>query len=272
MCVSVSILCMNEEVNLADCLKSVSWSDDVVVFDSFSSDKTVEIAETAGARVFSREFDNYAAQRNAALNSVQYKHPWVLMLDADERVSKGLREEIAKLMSNGSDKKTALYRMRRKDIFLGKWLRRSSGYPVWFGRLIRVGNVRVVREVNEEYHTNGEIGHLSSHLIHYPFNKGIAFWLERHNRYSSMEANALVKETESKLKLRDALSSDPTVRRKLLKQVAFRIPCRPFVVFCYLYFFRLGFLDGAAGFTYCRLKAIYEYMIDLKVNELRHRE
>lgn len=130
----------------------------------------------------------------------------------------------------------------------------------------------MVREINEEYHTDGEIGHLQEHLVHYAFNKGIAFWLERHNRYSTMEAETLVEEVQGNLRLGDLFSSDPTVRRKFLKQLAFRMPFRPFLVFCYLYFARMGFLDGRPGFTYCCLRAIYEYMIDLKVKELRRRK
>jgi len=84
-----------------------------------------------------------------------------------------------------------------------------------------------------------------------------------------MEAEAFVKEAQDKLQLKDLFSSDPAIRRKFLKQLAFRLPCRPFIVFCYLYFFRFGLLDGLAGFTYCRLRAIYEYMIDIKIRELR---
>lgn len=268
--VSVLILTLNEEVNLPGCLESISWSDDIVVFDSFSSDKTVEIAENFSARVIQRKFDNYAAQRNAALD-VEYKNPWIFMIDADERPTEELTAEIKKLCSD-MDSKTTLYRVRRKDMFFGKWLKRSSGYPTWFGRLFKAGTVRVEREINEEYHTDGEIAHLQQHLIHYPFNKGIAFWLERHNRYSTMEAQTLIKEVQGKLHFKDLISSDPTVRRKFLKQLAFRMPCRPLLVFCYLYFVRMGFLDGVPGFTYCRLRAMYEYMIDLKVKELRRRQ
>ncbi len=253
------------------CLESVAWSDDIVVFDSFSSDRTVEIAKTAGVRVVQRKFDNYAAQRNAAMNEVEYKNPWILMIDADERVPQELKAEIEQLLSNG-DRGITLYRTRRKDFLFGRWLRRSSGYPTWFGRFFRTGKVTVKREVNEEYYTDSKIGYLREHFIHYPFSKGIAFWFERHNRYSSMEAEAIVKEVQDKLRFKDLFSSDPIIRRKFLKQLAFHLPFRPFVVFCYLYFVKLGFLDGMPGFTYCRLRAIYEYMIDLKVKEIQLRK
>lgn len=272
MGVSVIVLTLDEEINLPGCLETVAWSDDIVVFDSYSSDKTVDIAKAAGARVFQRKFDNYAAQRNAALNHVQYKHLWVLMVDADEQWPQEVYKEIMTAIKNDKNDGFSIYHFRRKDMFLGKWLRCSSGYPTWFGRLVKLGHIDVRRQINEEYHTDGKKGYLKTHFIHYPFNKGVAYWFERHNRYSSMEAETLIKEVQSGLRLKDLFSTDPTIRRKFLKQLAFHMPCRPLLVFCYLYFARRGFLDGMQGFTYCRLRTIYEYMIDLKVKELRQRK
>ena len=272
MNISVLILTLNEETNLPSCLEAVNWCDDIVVFDSFSTDRTVEIAEAARARIIRRKFDNYAAQRNAALNEVQYRYPWVFMIDADERFTPELRAEVEVVVLRQVRESVGLFRVRRKDMFLGHWLRRSSCYPTWFGRLIRVGKVRVEREINEEYHTDGEVGYLQEHLLHYPFNKGIAYWYERHNQYSSMEAAALIKETANSMLWRDILSRNPIVRRKAQKQLAYRLPVRPLLVFCYLYLMRLGLLDGKAGLAYCMLRAFYEFMIDLKVQETLRRE
>jgi glycosyltransferase involved in cell wall biosynthesis len=271
MAVSVLILTLNEETNLNDCLASVTWCDDVVVFDSFSSDNTVDLAKKNGARVIQRRFDNYASQRNAALNEVAYRHPWVLMVDADERVTPELHREIDSTLAQKEDG-TTLYRFRRKDLFFGRWLKRASGYPSWFGRLVRVGHIEVKRTVNEEYHTDGNVGFLREHMLHQPFNKGIAYWCERHNRYSSLEAACLIQETQGSLRWRDLLAGDPTIRRKALKQFGYRLAGRPLWVFIYLYLIQLGFLDGRAGFIYCILRAHYELMIDLKVLELRRRE
>lgn len=269
--ISILILTLNEEINLPGCLESVSWSDDVVVFDSFSSDRTVEIAEEQGARVFQRKFDNYAAQRNAALKEVDYQNPWVLMVDADERWDKEMAEEMESSLSDPANASKSLYHFRRKDMFMGQWLRRSSAYPTWFGRLVQPDKVWVEREINEEYHTDGEMGYLEGHFIHYPFNKGIAYWFERHNRYSSMEAESLVQEVQGAFPWKSLLSSTPTLRRKALKNLAYRLPFRPWLVFFYLYVFRMGFLDGVPGFTYARMRKMYEGMIDLKVKELRRK-
>jgi glycosyltransferase involved in cell wall biosynthesis len=269
--VSVLILTLNEEANLADCIDSCSWCDDVIVFDSLSQDRTREIALAKNARVIERPFDNYAAQRNAALTSVQYKHPWVLMVDADERVPADLAAE-ASAKAAAADPEMVMFRMRRKDFFLGQWLKRSSGYPTWFGRLVRIGRVRVERDVNEEYIADGRIEHLNSHLHHYPFNKGVAYWFERHNRYSSMEALAKVSMAVAEHKAWSLFGADPVARRRTMKQMLYRVPARPFIVFLYLYFIRLGVLDGHAGFQFSRMRAIYESLIDVKVMEIRRRQ
>lgn len=254
---------------MADCIKSVEWCDDIVVFDSYSKDRTVEIAAKAGCRVIQREFDDYASQRNAAL-AIDFKHPWILMIDADERVTPCLRQEI-ELSWDDQNNDCDLFRVRRKDFFMGHWLKRSSGYPTWFARLLRKGAVHVEREINEEYFAKGKTGFLKEHLYHYPFNKGISFWFERHNMYSSMEALRLIEESSMHFPWQSISSMDPVIRRKSLKQLAYRLPGRPLLVFFYLYFTRLGFLDGVAGMTYCVMRSMYEFMIDLKVLELRRK-
>ncbi len=268
--ISVLILTFNEEANLAGCLRSCAWCDDVVVLDSMSTDGTRAIAAAAGARFHERAFDNYAAQRNAGLTQIHYEHAWVLMVDADERVTPALVDEMDRAIA-AADPDTVLFRMRRKDYFLGRWLRRSSGYPSWFGRLVKLGRVRVAREVNEEYLADGNVGHLREHLIHHPFNKGIAYWIERHNRYSTMEAAAMLDARTAPLDWRAIAGLEPIARRRELKKLAYRLPLRPVIVFLYLFVVRGGFLDGRAGFAYSRMRAAYEMFIDLKVLESARR-
>ncbi len=269
--VSVLILTLNEEINIGECIDSCRWSDDVVVFDSCSSDRTREIALAKGARVVQRPFDNYAAQRNAALSTVAYAHPWVLMVDADERVPADLAAEIADSVGSATDR-VVMFRMRRKDFFLGKWLKRSSGYPTWFGRLVRPGRTHVQREFNEEYIADGDVAHLEAHLHHLPFNKGIDYWYERHNRYSSMEATLTLTMRSAPVSSFNLFVGDVIERRRRLKQIAYRMPMRPLMVFIYLYVVRMGILDGRAGFYFSRMRAAYEMMIDLKITELKRRE
>ena len=269
MSISVLILTLNEEINLPACLASVKWCDDIVVFDSYSSDRTMEIAKTAGARVVQRAFDNYAAQRNAALE-VPYKHPWLLMVDADEQLTLGLINEIQTKLGQ-DDSGISLYRMRRKDMFMGRWIRHSSGYPTWFGRLMRVGHVHVERSINEEYHTDGGIDFLQEHLLHYPFNKGFSSWIEKHNRYSTMEAELFEERSDADESIGNLFSRDQVVRRRAIKSLVYRLPGRPLLVFLALFVLRGGFLEGRAGFTYCVLKSFYEFLINCKVTENRLR-
>jgi hypothetical protein len=190
------------------------------------------------------------------------------MVDADERWSREMYEEMKDAIGRTGD--VSIYYFLRKDMFLGRWLR-HTGYPTWAGRLLKLGDVTVARAINEQYLTTGKKGYLQGHFIHHPFNRGVAHWLHRHNQYSSMEAQALAGEIRGRLVLRDLFSREPPIRRRALKQLAYRLPCRPWLVFGYLYFLRLAFLDGRAGLAYCRLRMIYETMIDLKIAELRRR-
>jgi glycosyltransferase involved in cell wall biosynthesis len=238
--------------------------------DSHSDDRTVELSQAAGAEVVYRAFDNYAAQRNFGLHQISYRTPWVLMLDADERMTPELHQEIVHRLSapNAAD---ALFRMRRKDMFMGRWLRRSSGYPTWFGRLARSDSVHIEREINEEFVTTGEVGYLDAHLVHFPFNKGVAYWIERHNRYSTMEAATLVKESRGNIQWNALFSRDPATRRKWMKQIAYRMPGRPVLIFLYLFLFRGGWLDGRAGLAFCALRFMYECMINAKIQEAKQK-
>jgi glycosyltransferase involved in cell wall biosynthesis len=268
---SVLILTLNEEANLPGCLESVKWCDDVVVLDSYSQDRTEEIAKQAGVRFIQRRFDNYASQRNYGLHDIKYKYPWILMVDADETVPAELATEIQSIVNQTSED-IVLYRVRRKDYLFGQWLKRSSGYPTWFGRLVRPEKVRVERAINEEYHAEGKIGELKNHLCHYPFNKGFREWFEKHNRYSSMEAELMVQNPSKTLKWRDFFTHDPVQRRKVLKQFVYALPGRPLVMFLGLFLWRGGFLDGGAGLRFCLLKSFYELMISCKVSELERKK
>ncbi|TCT03967.1 glycosyltransferase family 2 protein [Aquabacter spiritensis] len=264
MSCSVLILTYNEEANIADCIRSLKWRDDVHVLDSLSTDQTRRLAEDLGAAVHERAFTNYADQRMAGL-ALPFRHDWVVMLDADERVTPELAEEIDGLLAEvGAG--VAMARVRRKDILFDRWLRRSSGYPTWFPRLIRRGRVRVEREINEDYIADGEVVHLSGHILHHPFAKGIDWWFERHNRYSAMEAHRLMAEQAVSLPpLGLAFTRDPAARRRVLKAWLYRMPARPLVVFVYLYVLRMGFLDGRAGYLYALMRMSYEVMIDAKM-------
>ncbi|HBH48053.1 MAG TPA: glycosyltransferase family 2 protein [Bacteroidales bacterium] len=269
MSISVVILTLNEEKNLRRCIEALSWCDDIIVFDSYSTDSTKEIALKYKTRFFQRKFDNYANQRKAAIHDINHKHPWILMVDADEIYDDTFANEMKNKIQTNSD--VSIYYYRRKDYFLGKWLKRSSGYPTWTGRLFLKNEIIIKREINEEYSSRGKKGYLDGHFKHYPFNNGFHHWFHKHNVYSTMEAEKIFNERE-KIVLKNFFSKHPDQRRKVIKQIYYRLPLRPLLAFFYLYIFRLGLIDGFAGFFYCLLRASYEFMIHLKVLEIERRK
>jgi glycosyltransferase involved in cell wall biosynthesis len=269
--ISVLILTLNEEVNLEACLQSVRWSDDITVFDSYSSDRTLEIARDFGARVLQRRFDNERDHRTASLR-LGFKHPWVFNPDADEIATPELIEEMQAVVADQSRPEVA-YRMRGKTMFLGRWLKHSSLYPTWMCRLFQPQAVAFERSINLHYKIDGPEGRLNGHYLHYTFNKGLTAWIEKHNRYSLLEAEETLKSLRrGQMPWRDLFTLNPVRRRRALKELSFRLPCRPTLRFLYMYLLRRGFLDGRAGFTYCRLLALYEYLIAVKLKELQLRE
>jgi glycosyltransferase involved in cell wall biosynthesis len=271
--ISVLILTKNEEQDLPACLDSVAWSDDVHVFDSHSTDGTVAIAAERGAHVATRRFDNYASQRNAALHGLPFKHRWVLTLDADERMPPALaRSMIEYVVAAPAD--VAACRMRRRDYLGRTWLKHSQISPYYI-RLVQPARVRYERAVNEVLRVDGAIHDLAEPFDHYPFSKGMRHWLDKHNVYSSVEAQCVVDASTDTTPFsvsKAFLARDFNERRWHQKELFYRLPFRPVVKFLYVYFWRRGFLDGSAGFTYAVLQSMYEYMIVLKTRELRNRQ
>jgi glycosyltransferase involved in cell wall biosynthesis len=266
--VSVLILTLNEEVNLEACVAALAGFDDVVVLDSFSSDGTVALAERLGARVYQRRFDTFAAQRNHGLEHLQLRHDWVLHLDADEVMTPALREEIAGAIRDG---RFDAYRIPSKLMFEGRWLRYSGMYPTYQVRLGRRAALRFsqVGHGQREALAPERVGTLREPYLHHSFSKGLADWFERHNRYSTDEAAESVARLQGDTRTDWAglFSRAPTRRRRALKALSVFLPFRPTLRFLYMYVLRRGFLDGRAGWTYCRLLALYEYMIVLKTRE-----
>lgn len=274
--ISVLILTRNESQDLPGCLQSVAWCDDVHVHDSYSSDDTAGIARRHGAQVHLRpgqDLNRYfggdeSEHRNWSLREIPFKHEWVLLLDADERVSDGLRESIeAAVQAPGPH---VAYRIQRRDFFLGTWLRHVQTSP-YYMRLFRPARVRYERLINPVSIADGPVGTLSGYIDHYPFSKGMAHWIDRHNSYSGLEARQIVanRATRAPFSLRSAfLERDFNERRFHQKELFYRLPLRPLVKFLLLYVGKRGFLDGRAGFTYAALQSIYEYFIVLKTREL----
>jgi glycosyltransferase involved in cell wall biosynthesis len=268
--VSVLILTKNEEKDLPDCLKSVMWSDDVHVFDSMSTDKTTDIAEAFGAKVTRRAFDNWSSHQNWGLQNISFKYPWVFYIDADERMTPELISAVQAAVKSPNG--AVAFRVQRRDFFGETWLKHVQASPFYL-RLFKPENMRYERLVNPISIAEGPVAEVSGFLDHFPFSKGIGHWLERHNSYSKFEAEQIQSNrnrNEDFSLLKAFTAKEFHVRRFHQKELFYRLPLRPLVKFVLLYLVKRGFLDGRAGLRYSILQSIYEYMIVLKVDEMKN--
>lgn len=269
--VSVLVLTMNEEVNIRRCLGGIKWADEIFVLDSGSTDRTLDIAREYTDKIFTRKFDNWSSQLNWALDNLPYRNEWLLNVDADEVVDDALAAELIDVAAR-NPKEFTVYWMRRRFIFLGKWLRYSALYKTWIIRYFRHRNLRFQRLVNPVPIYEGGNGYLRSDLLH-DDRKGFVALVARHNSYSSYEAMESLKRLYPEC-LTDAersltLNDDSAIKRK--KRVFERLPLfmRPPIRFSYMFFLSMGFLDGVRGFIYCFFKLCYEFFICVKIYEMK---
>ncbi len=276
---SVIILTYNEEKNIEACLKSIyEWVEDIYIVDSYSSDKTIEIVNKYTNKVYQHKFESYPMQRNWALRNIAFKTKWVMFLDADELVSSELREEIETKLEGIADEIFGI-ELKRRFIWMGKWIRHGGLYPIWLLRIMRHENARCNDNlVDEHFEVDGRITRLKNDLIH-DNKKGIGDWIEKHNRYATLKAQELLKNRQRRRGgHKDILSgfwSSQTKRKQWIRERLWNrfIPplIKPFFYFFYRYFLKLGFLDGKAGFIYHYLHGFwYRLIIDIKYLELRN--
>lgn len=268
--ISVMIFTLNEEIHLPHCLNSLKWCDDIVVVDSFSSDRTAEICRNAGTRFFQNKFEGFGKQRNWALDNASLEHDWILILDADERVPDELAQELADI-ARKKPQGVGAYRLKRRFYMWGRWLKYSSLYPTWVVRFIHKDRVRYINRGHAEtQQVNGEIRELTNDLIDENL-KGIDEWFERQNRYAAKDAEYELEQESRSASFSELLSSDPLVKRAALKRMAVRVPGRPLWYFLYSYLIRKGFLDGKDGFMFCMMRALYQAMVNMKKFDMRRK-
>ena len=267
--ISILILTKNEQQDLPGCLQSVMWSDDIHVYDSMSTDGTLEIAERFGAHVTQRPFDNWAAHQNWGLRSIAFKHPWVFYIDADERMTPELVQAVLEAVASARDE--VAFRLQRRDFFMGTWLKHVQTSPFYM-RLFRPEKIRYERLAHPISIADGPVGQVPGYLDHFPFSKGIGHWIDRHNNnYSRLEAHQIISNRQAGKGfswIKALTAKDFHQRRYHQKELFYRLPFRPLIKFLLLYVIKRGFLDGRAGFDYAILQSIYEYFIVLKVREL----
>lgn len=268
---SVVILTFNSELSIRDTLASVqALTDDIHIVDSFSKDSTVEIARSMGANVVEHTFEHYGAQRNWAIDSLQLRYPWQLHLDADERLTPELCAEIAALLD---DPPLNGYYLPRVMTFLNRPIRHGAMYPTWHMRLFRTpyGRCESRRYDQHFYLTEGTSAQLRHDMID-DLRMPLTEWTFRHNRWSDAEVEEQSAQRDDG-RIQPRFSGNPVERKRYLRHLYNNAPLfvRPFGLFFYRYFLRLGFLDGTEGFIFYVLQTFwFRFLIDAKLFERRH--
>jgi len=275
--ISLIILTYNEEVHIEHCLKSVcDWIGEIIIVDSYSKDRTLEICRRFTDKIYQHPFENQAKQFNWALDNVPIQYDWIMRLDSDEMVTPELAEEICMVLPNLPPDVTGIY-IKRRVYFMGRWMRHGDYYPVWFLRIFRKGKGRY-EEITEEHIvlSEGRTIRLENDFIDYN-RKGLTFWTDKHNNWaigemldtmSAMGYGRLPSNT-----VQPSLFGSQEKRKRWLKlNVYARFPLflRAFLYFFYRYFLRLGFLDGVEGLIFHFLQGCwYSFYVDAKIYEAK---
>lgn len=245
--ISVNIICKNEEKNIEDCLKSVLWADEIIVVDGESEDKTVEIARKYSKNVYVNKWEGFAKQRQFALDKSLKE--WVLVLDADERCSNELREEIHSII-NTNDIKYNGFKLPRKSFFLSKWIKHGGWYPGYQKRFFRKEQTKISdRLVHEGYEIEGEVGVLKGDILHYTV-QSISDYMSRVNKYSTLQAEE--KKDRRIVKFSDLLF-------------------RPITTFFVQFIIRGGFKDGVHGLMVATFSVITNMLTYMKIWESQNK-
>ena len=264
--ISVLIPVRNEKANIVACIESARWADEIVVVDSGSTDGTVELAEKNGATVVQFKWNGkFQKKKNWALENVSWKNEWILILDADERITPELAAEILSELKNP---RADGYFINRRFIFLGQWLRHCGYYPSWNLRLFRhkLGRYEEVQtidsasgdnEIHEHVVLDGTAAHLKNDMMHFAY-PDIFTWMEKHNRYSNWEAEIEVR-GETSGASGTGIGAQLSARRRL-RVFSRRLPFRPALRFFYSYILKLGFLDGVEGLAIANMAALYNFV------------
>lgn len=234
--VSVGIITKDEERNIEDALRSVAGAGEIIIVDSFSKDKTIEICRKYTDKIYQHEWEGYSRQKQ---KTVDYsKGPWVLILDADERLTPELRNEIEQTIK-GTDCNG--FYISRKNYFLGRWIRHSGWWPDYTLRLFRKDKASFEeREVHEKVVLEGKAGYLKNPMEHYTY-RSISDFIKKMENYSTL--------------------ASIEIRQRSGRAGLYSVTVRPLATFIKMFFLRLGFLDGAHGLI---LAVLYSYYTFLK--------
>lgn len=275
--ISLIVLTYNEEINVEHTLESVKdWIGEVIILDSYSTDKTLDFCRKYTDKIYQHPFENQAKQFNWALDHVPIAYDWVMRLDADEMVTSELAAEICQALPMLSEDVTGIY-LKRRVYFMGRWIKHGDYYPMWFLRLFRKGYGRY-EEITEEHIvlSKGRAVRLKNDFIDYN-RKGLTFWTDKHNHWSIGEmADTMSLMGHGQLPLstvKPSLFGSQERRRRWLKRnlyAKFPLFLRAFFYFGYRYVLRFGFLDGKEGLIFHFLQGCwYRFLVDAKIYEAR---
>ena len=274
---SVIILTHNEERNLPDCLGSLAGLDcEIFVVDSGSTDGTREIALAAGAKLADHPFENYAAQRNWAQQSLPIETDWLLHLDADERLTAELRDEIAALFAAENSHRLAQidgFMLCKRTIFMNRWIKHGAHYPSYHMRLFRKATgICEERLYDQHFIVNGKIATLEHDYLDV-LCADLDSWLTRHMRWAELEARQLMQREDRGRRVQADPFGNPIERKRWLRNGVYnRAPLfvRALLYWFYRYVIRLGFLDGKEGFIFHFLQGLwFRLLVDIKFDRLR---
>ena len=273
---SVIILTYNEEKNIEECLKSVyDWVDEIFIVDSGSTDKTLEIAKSYTDKIYQHPFKDYGKQRNWAQDNLPINKEWIFHLDADERVSSELSEELKGIFSRPVDIADG-FLVSRKTVFMGRWIKHGGHYPAYHLRIFRKDCGRCEDRIyDQHFYVNGKIKTLKKDIID-TVTSDLDNWVFRHNRWASLEAvetiqNKVYRRTHKNYKIKPDIKGNPVEKKRWLRRKYYTLPIfiRPFFYFIYRYFFRLGFLDGKEGLIFHFLQGFwFRFLVDAKIYEM----
>lgn len=278
---SVLILTGNEEKNIGKCLASIApLGAKTYIMDSLSEDRTIEIAESMGAIVKQRAWTTHADQFNWGLDNLGIDSKWIMRIDADEEITPDLAVAIRKFLTNPPSDVAGIY-IRRRVYFMGQWIRHGGYYPTWLLRIFRNGHGRCEALFMDEHIVVSDGRTVSIHEdIIDKNNKGLTFWINKHNMYASREVEDILNKEQARSDQREQkdvmqaslIGQQDSVKRWVKDKIYLRTPLflRPFLYFIYRYFLRLGFLDGTRGLIFHFLQAFwYRFLVDAKLYEYR---
>jgi glycosyltransferase involved in cell wall biosynthesis len=265
------ILTKNEEMNIKRCIDSVkNVAKRIVVVDSFSTDRTVEIAKMLGAEVFENRFEDYATQFNWALDNINIETKWVYRIDADEIVTPELAEEICKQVQLHSEDDVNGMVMKFQIFFMGKFLKHGGVYPFYNLTIFKFGKGRYEQRKMGEHIvlSEGRFIELENDCLHYDY-KDLSIWIAKHNWYSTRETRDYF-DTINKLQINTSLYGEAKKAKLIRDNLYYKLPMffRARLYYIYRYYFKLGFLDGREGKMYAFLQAYwYRFLVDAKIYE-----